>query len=252
MRTARRWAFAATAAMVALIAPSSACQRRMESRPLNEDNFPELREAMVRRQIEGRGVRDERVLAAMRRVPRHRFVPDDVRARSYDDTPLPIGLGQTISQPYIVAYMSEALALRGDEKVLEIGTGSGYQAAILAELCKEVYTIEIVAPLAERARETLTELGLKNVQVRTGDGYRGWKEQAPFDAIMVTAAPAEVPRPLLEQLKVGGRLVIPVGTNDQNLVRYTRTAEGLRKEMLLPVRFVPMTGEVDRQKGEER
>jgi protein-L-isoaspartate(D-aspartate) O-methyltransferase len=247
MRIARRGAFAATAAMVALIAPSLACQRRMESRPLNEERFPELREAMVRHQIEGRGIRDERVLAAMRRVPRDRFVPEEIRSRSYDDTPLPIGLGQTISQPYIVAFMSEALMLKGEEKVLEIGTGSGYQAAILAELCKEVYSIEIVAPLAERAREVLADLGVKNVQVRTGDGYRGWKEKAPFDAIMVTAAPAEVPKPLLEQLKIGGRLVAPVGTWNQNLVRYTRTAEGFREETLLAVRFVPMTGEAEKR-----
>jgi protein-L-isoaspartate(D-aspartate) O-methyltransferase len=210
---------------------------------LTEEHFAELRERMVRRQIEARAVRDPRVLAAMRKVARHRFVPRDQRERAYEDYPLPIGHGQTISQPYIVAFMTEALELKEGCRVLEIGTGSGYQAAVLGAVCKEVYTIEIVQPLAERARAALKELGFKNVNVRHGDGYRGWPDKAPFDGILVTAAPTEVPKPLLEQLKVGGRLVLPLGSWDQDLIRITRTADGYKRESLLPVRFVPMTGE---------
>jgi len=166
---------------------------------------------MINEQIRSRGVVDPRVLAAMGKVPRDRFVPDDVAERAYDDRPLPIGHGQTISQPYIVGYMSEALGVLPDHRVLEIGTGSGYQAAILGELAKEVYTIEIVTELASRAESTLRELGYSNVHVRAGDGYAGWPEQAPFDRIMVTAAPEQIPQPLLDQLAVGGRLVAPVG-----------------------------------------
>lgn len=203
------------------------------------------RAGMVRTQIVARGVRDASTLAALRKVPRHEFVPPDVRAHSYADSPLPIGHQQTISQPFIVAMMTEALILSGTERVLEIGTGSGYQAAVLGEIVPEVYTIEIVEPLGERARQTLARLGYGNVHVRVGDGYRGWPEHAPFHAIMVTAAPEKVPQPLLDQLAEGGRLVVPVGGQGrmQWLKRYTKTAEGLQEETLEAVRFVPMTGE---------
>jgi len=202
------------------------------------------RERMVREQIEARGVRDPLTLAAMRKVPRHELVPEIVRAAAHQDYPLPIGLGQTISQPYIVAFMTEALGLRGGEKVLEIGTGSGYQAAVLAEIAAQVYTIEIVAPLAERARADLARLGYANVHVRAGDGYLGWPEAAPFDAIIVTAAAPKIPEPLKAQLKDGGRLVIPVGEEYQSLVVLTRTGSRFAEQTVLPVRFVPMTGQV--------
>jgi len=202
------------------------------------------REAMVAAQIEQRGVRDARTLAAMRTVPRHLFVPPALQAEAYADHPLPIGHDQTISQPYIVAFMTEALGLRGGETVLEVGTGSGYQAAVLAEIAARVYTIEIVAPLAEEARERLKRLGYRNVEVRAGDGYAGWPEKAPFDAVMVTAAAPRVPEPLKQQLKDGGRLVIPVGDESQELVVLTRTGTAYVEDRVLPVRFVPMTGKV--------
>jgi protein-L-isoaspartate(D-aspartate) O-methyltransferase len=202
------------------------------------------RERMVREQIEARGVRDPATLAAMRKVPRHELVPEAVRLAAYEDHPLPIGLGQTISQPYIVAFMTEALGLRGGETVLEVGTGSGYQAAVLAEIAARVYTIEIVAPLAERARADLARLGYTNVHVRAGDGYLGWPEAAPFDAIIVTAAAPRIPEPLKAQLKDGGRLVIPVGEEYQSLVVLTRTGSTFAERTVLPVRFVPMTGKV--------
>jgi protein-L-isoaspartate(D-aspartate) O-methyltransferase len=203
--------------------------------------FDERRARMVDNQIRGRGVTDPRVLAAMARVPRHRFVPDSQVEYAYEDTPLPIGEGQTISQPYIVAYMTEALALAPTARVLEIGTGSGYQAAILAELVSEVYTIEIVPSLAARSARTMKELGYTDVQSREGDGYLGWPERAPFDAIIVTAAPDHVPQPLVDQLRVGGRLVIPVGRGSQDLLVYEKRADGLREITRLPVRFVPLT-----------
>jgi protein-L-isoaspartate(D-aspartate) O-methyltransferase len=198
---------------------------------------------MVVEQIERRGVRDGRVLAAMRKVPRHLFVPSEEQGYAYADTPLPIGYRQTISQPYIVAFMTEALELKPQDRVLEIGTGSGYQTAVLAELVQEVYSIDIVAPLAQQAEERLRRLGYTNVRIRVGDGYRGWPEAAPFDAIMVTAAPDHVPQPLVDQLREGGRLVVPVGRWEQDLVRLRRTPKGIHRETLLPVRFVPMTGE---------
>jgi protein-L-isoaspartate(D-aspartate) O-methyltransferase len=201
------------------------------------------RRRMVEEQIERRGVSDPRVLEAMRSVPRHLFVPESVRAEAYDDRPLPIGEGQTISQPFIVAFMTEAARLRPGARVLEIGTGSGYQAAVLAAAGAEVLTIEILPGLAEKARETLAATGFPGVRVRTGDGFRGWPEEAPFDVVLVTAAPADVPPPLLEQVKVGGCLVIPVGSGTQELIRMTRTKTGYERESLLPVRFVPMTGE---------
>ena len=207
------------------------------------DRLADARRRMVKEQIEARGVRDERVLEAMRRVPRERFVPQALEARAFDDAPLPIGDGQTISQPFIVAFMTEAARLKPGDRVLEVGTGSGYQAAVLAEAGAKVFSIEIVARLAEAARKTLAETGYGEVVVRTGDGYRGMPEEAPFDAVLVTAAPDEVPAPLLDQMKEGGRLIVPVGTGTQELLRITRTAAGLERESLLPVRFVPMTGE---------
>ncbi len=200
------------------------------------------RDHMVDTQIRARGVVDERVLAAMRRVPRDRFVPEEHQARAYDDTPLPIGFDQTISQPYIVAYMSEVLETRSTDRVLEIGTGSGYQAAILGELVREVYTIEIVEPLAIRAQETIAALGYTNVHVRHGNGYLGWPEAAPFDKIIVTAAPDEVPQALVEQLAAGGVMVVPVGRGEQMMTIVRKTERGVTTTETLPVRFVPMVG----------
>jgi protein-L-isoaspartate(D-aspartate) O-methyltransferase len=197
---------------------------------------------MVREQLEGRDIDNRAVLDAMRRVPRHLFVPEAIRAEAYRDSPLPIGYNQTISQPYIVAFMTQELQVEPSHKVLEIGTGSGYQAAVLSVLVRDVYTIEIVEPLAERARTTLQELGYRNVHVRTGNGYLGWPEQAPFDRIMVTAAPDEVPPALIDQLKIDGLMAIPVGTTNQELRILRRTKTGLRTLTTLPVRFVPMTG----------
>jgi protein-L-isoaspartate(D-aspartate) O-methyltransferase len=207
------------------------------------------RRHMVASQIEARGIADPRVLEAMRTVERHRFVPDAYRGAAHDDHPLPIGHGQTISQPYIVALMTELARVRPDARVLEIGTGSGYQAAVLAVLAKEVYTIEIVAPLAAEAAERLARLGYRNVTVRAGDGYRGWPEKAPFDAVIVTAAPPEIPQPLLDQLAVGGRLVAPIGPEygDQRLVVVERTAKGYERSVVAGVRFVPMTGEAQQR-----
>jgi protein-L-isoaspartate(D-aspartate) O-methyltransferase len=207
------------------------------------ESYRLLREKMVHTQIEDRGVRDTRVLEAMKKVPRHEFVPAGEVEYAYDDNPLPIGYHQTISQPYIVAYMTEALALKGQESVLEIGTGSGYQAAVLAELAQKIYTIEIVEPLCEQARQSLKSLGYQNIFVRCGDGFAGWPECAPFDAIMVTAAPETIPQPLIDQLAVNGRLIAPVGKYIQELVLITKTKEGsIVRTELIPVRFVPMTG----------
>ncbi|HEY5491921.1 MAG TPA: protein-L-isoaspartate(D-aspartate) O-methyltransferase [Gemmatimonadaceae bacterium] len=200
------------------------------------------RQRMVDTQLKARDIRDARVLDAMLKVPRHLFVPESQRADAYIDAPLPIGYGQTISQPYIVAFMTQALHVEPGDRVLEIGTGSGYQAAVLGELAKEVYTIEIVPRLAERAGETLKNLGYRNIQVRTGNGYLGWPEHAPYDRIMVTAAPDEVPAALVSQLKVGGVMAIPVGTGYQELRILRRTATGTETLGTLPVRFVPMTG----------
>lgn len=197
---------------------------------------------MVDEQLRARDIRSAQVLDAMRRVPRHLFVPESWRAAAYTDSALPIGYGQTISQPYVVAFMTQAVEVTRDHRVLEIGTGSGYQAAVLSTLAKEVYTIEIVPALAERARETLTALGYFNVHVRTGNGYAGWPEHAPYDRIVVTAAPEEVPPALVEQLKVGGLMAIPVGTVDQDLRVLRRTVTGTETISTLPVRFVPMVG----------
>ena len=202
------------------------------------------RERMVVDQIQARGVRDPRVLQAMRSVPRHLFVPPALVADAYADHPLPIGSEQTISQPYIVAFMTDALGLQGGQKVLEIGTGSGYQAAVLSGIVARVFTIEIVEPLAAQAKERLARLGYTNVHARAGDGYLGWPEEAPFDAIMVTAAAPRIPEPLKEQLKDGGRLVIPVGDVEQELILLTKRGARFEERRVLPVRFVPMTGKV--------
>jgi protein-L-isoaspartate(D-aspartate) O-methyltransferase len=197
---------------------------------------------MIEFQLRRRGISDERVLAAIGRVPRHLFVPEELRRSAYADTPLPIGHGQTISQPYVVAFMTEALGIAPADRVLEIGTGSGYQAAVLAELAAEVFTIEIVPELADRARGTLDELGYRNVRVRTGNGYLGWPDAAPFDRIIITAAPDEVPPALVQQLRIGGIMAVPVGIGEQELQILRRTRDRLELLSTLPVRFVPMVG----------
>ena len=209
-----------------------------------EDASARAREDMVRGQIEARGVADPPTLQALRKVRRHLFVPPEQVAAAYADHPLPIGHEQTISQPYIVAFMTEALGLKGGETVLEVGTGSGYQAAVLGEIAARVYTIEIVEPLARESKARLERLGYRNVEVRAGDGYQGWPEKAPFDAIMVTAAAPRIPQPLKDQLKDGGRLLLPVGDEYQELVLLTRKGGGFVERRLLPVRFVPMTGTI--------
>lgn len=214
------------------------------SSPGMQDEFEALRQAMVAEQIAARGITDPRVLAAMRSVPRHEFVPESLRGAAYEDRPLPIGHDQTISQPYIVAVMTELARVGPGSNVLEIGTGSGYQAAVLHEITGGIRSIEIVEPLAREAAKTLTHLGYTKAEVRYGDGYRGWPEAAPFDAILVTAAPGRVPQPLLDQLTEGGRLVIPVGGAIQYLEVHTRGPEGYTVERVIPVRFVPMTGEI--------
>jgi protein-L-isoaspartate(D-aspartate) O-methyltransferase len=225
----------------ALVTGAPACSSSGAEQRRDGDRQAE-RARMVNAQLRSRDITDPRVLDAMGKVPRHLFVPEPQRSQAYGDFPLPIGYDQTISQPYIVAFMTQGLSLEPHHRVLEIGTGSGYQAAVLGLLAKDVYTIEIVAPLAERARATLAEQGHANVQVRLGNGYLGWPEQAPFDRIMVTAAPDQVPPALVEQLKVGGLMAIPVGTVTQELRLLRRTPAGLETLETLPVRFVPMTG----------
>lgn len=205
-----------------------------------QEHWEDKAARMVASQIVARGVSDGRVIDAMQHTPRHLFVPDDVKEFAYNDYPLPIGYGQTISQPYIVALMTELLELSGDEVVLEIGTGSGYQAAILSRLVKNCYSMEVVRELAEGSGKLLKELGYQNVEVKWGDGYQGWPEKAPFDAIIITAAPEEVPEKLVEQLKTGGRMVVPVGKFYQNLLLITKKEEGYRQKNIIPVRFVPM------------
>lgn len=204
------------------------------------DNPGVKRSEMIERQLRGRDITDANVLNAMEKVGRHQFVPAYLKGKAYEDSPLPIGYGQTISQPYIVAYMTQAGRIGKDDRVLEIGTGSGYQAAVLAEIAREVYTIEIVKELAESAERRLKDLGYKNIKVKWGDGYKGWKEYAPFDAIIVTAAPDEIPQDLIGQLKIGARMVLPVGSFYQELYLITRTETGFDKRALIPVRFVPM------------
>lgn len=216
--------------------------------PTTVADYAGQRERMVKEQMVMRGISGERVLAAMRKVPREEFVPEAWRAASYADQPLPIGYDQTISQPYIVAFMTEELKPRPEDKVLEIGTGSGYQAAILAELVAQVYSIEIIEPLGKGAQETLERLGYKNVHVKVGDGYKGWPEHAPFDAVIVTCAPDHVPRPLVEQLKEGGRMIIPVGpAGNQDLYLLEKEKGELKQRAVTPVRFVPMTGEAEKK-----
>jgi protein-L-isoaspartate(D-aspartate) O-methyltransferase len=204
------------------------------------NDFSSFREKMVEVQIAGRGIKNAKVLNAMGKVPRHFFVPEELRDSAYADGPLPIGEGQTISQPYIVAYMTEILELSGAERVLEVGTGSGYQTAVLAEIVKDVFTIEVVATLSQRAQDVLKSLGYINIQFKIGDGTRGWKDFAPYDAIMVTAAPGSVPKVLQEQLQVGGRMIIPVGVDYQELVLVRREEKTFKETRLLPVRFVPL------------
>ncbi len=224
------------------------CGEPMSDRNLQsqEEQFARERQAMVERQIVARGVTDPLVLGAMKTVPRHEFVKPVDRQEAYRDGPLPIGQGQTISQPYIVALMSELMRLQGGERVLEIGTGSGYQTAVLAAMGMEVYSIEIVPALCERARGILKNERFARVHLRCGDGYQGWPDAAPFDAIMITAAPPDVPPPLLDQLKIGGRLVLPVGDDSQELFVLTKHADHIERERIIAVRFVPMTGEAQK------
>jgi protein-L-isoaspartate(D-aspartate) O-methyltransferase len=212
-------------------------------------DFAVQRKRMVDQQLQPRGIKDERVLAAMAKVQREEFVPADQRADAYEDGPLPIGFDQTISQPYIVAFMTEQLRLKPSDRLLEIGSGSGYQAAVLAELLADVYTIEIVEPLAKTAQATLQRLGYKNVHLKVGDGYQGWPEEAPFDGIIVTCAPENVPQPLVNQLKDGGRMVIPVGDRfAQQLYLLEKKNGQLKESATLPVRFVPMRREQKQRK----
>jgi protein-L-isoaspartate(D-aspartate) O-methyltransferase len=235
---------ALAAALFATIAMDAEAQSRS-----GPDPWAGARRAMVEQQIRERGVRQPAVLDAMETVPRHLFIPADHRDQAYSDAPLPIGHSQTISQPYIVALMTELLDLDKGDKVLEIGTGSGYHAAVLSRVAGEVYTIEIIDDLARQAKATLEQLGYGNVHVRNGDGYKGWPEAAPFDAIILTAAPLKIPQPLLDQLKMGGRMVVPVGSFVQDLQLITKTPHGYEKRTVAPVRFVPMTGEVQKNPG---
>ena len=230
--------------LVILVFMLFACGQQKSLNQRSEKMYEKMRLSMVEDQIKRRDVTDERVLNAMRKVPRHEFVPAHLKKYAYADEPLPIGEDQTISQPYIVAYMTEYLGLEGNDKVLEIGTGSGYQAAVLAEIVDTVYTIEIVDVLAESAEKTLERLGYDNVLVKRGDGYAGWPEHAPFDAIIITAAPTKIPQPLKQQLKVGGFMILPLGDYSQELVLIEKNQKGFEQKSLLPVRFVPMTGEI--------
>ena len=220
-----------------------------EEQPDAESRHADRRRRMVEQHLRGRDITDSRVLDVMGRVPRHRFVPERLKTSAYSDRPLPIGHHQTISQPYIVALMTQLVQPKPQTRALDIGTGSGYQAAVLAELCSQVYSIEIVPPLADSARDRLAELGYKNVEVRAGDGYRGWPEHAPFDVIIVAAAPDHVPQALVEQLAPGGRLVIPVGRHRQNLRLIEKRPDGsIVERNVIPVAFVPMTGEAQQDK----
>lgn len=206
------------------------------------DKYTEKRKAMIKTQILRRGIQNPRLLEALEKVPRHIFVPHRLEDRAYNDEPLPIGMNQTISQPFIVAYMIEQLHLKGDEKVLEIGTGSGYQTALLAEMAKHVYTIEIIPELSKRAQEKLKTLNYTNISYRIGDGYAGWPEEAPFKGIIVSAAPRYIPPALIEQLDIGGRMIVPVGLDQQELVLIVKHENRVEKLRKIPVRFVPMTG----------
>ena len=212
---------------------------------MTQEKFAQQREQMVETQLKSRDIQSERVLEAMKKVPRHLFMPESVRQFAYIDSPVPIGQGQTISQPYIVGLMTQTVDPQPGDRALEVGTGSGYQAAVLGELVQEVYTIEIIPDLAERAEKALAESGYDNVEVRQGDGYQGWPEKAPFDIILITAAPEEIPQPLIDQLAEGGRLVVPVGPQGeiQTLTLVTREKGEVKKTYITDVRFVPMTGE---------
>ncbi len=228
-----------------LVLPLPGCASQSAPEPgeqsSSEEQYAKQRQQLVD-ELRQQGIKSQDVLDALLKVPRHKFVPALNRHLSYQNRPLPIGRGQTISQPYIVAYMTEAAEIASGEKVLEIGTGSGYQAAVLAELAKEVYSIEIIPDLAEGARKLLSEMGYKNVEVKTGNGYLGWPEHAPFDAIVVTAAPDEVPKALVEQLAFRGKMVVPVGSNFQQMVIISKTESGVVERRTIPVAFVPMTG----------
>jgi protein-L-isoaspartate(D-aspartate) O-methyltransferase len=230
-----------------LVAPPSSAAQPEAALPADV-SFARARQTMVHRDLRGRGINDSRVLAAMEAVPRHLFVPEPLRPAAYEDRPLPIGEGQTISQPYVVAHMSELLELTGNEKVLEIGTGSGYQTAVLARLGAEVYSVEIIPSLSERAKRILDQLGLRNIFFLVGDGFFGWEEKAPFDAILLTAAAPEVPEPLWSQLREGGRIIMPLGkpSKAQSLVRIRKISGEKVVEELSTVRFVPMTGAVQK------
>lgn len=223
---------------------AAGCGRGMKS---ETDSERASREAMVRSQILARGVQEPRLVAALRRIPRHLFLEDAYRSEAYADHPVPIGEGQTITQPYVAALMTELLELSPESRTLEVGTGSGYESALLASLSREVYSIEIVPSLSQEAQARLSSLGFTNVHFRIGDGYVGWPEKAPFDAILVAAAPRAVPQPLLDQLAPGGKMVIPVGASYQELKVYSKSREGaLAERSVLPVRFVPMTGEAQK------
>ena len=224
--------------LIAMLVINVSCYSQADQ---SKDPYMQARYSMVQSQIKARGIDDPAVIDAMLKVERHRFVPEVNIQQAYEDYPLPIGEGQTISQPYIVAFMTQALDLRKDEKVLEVGTGSGYQAAVLAELCDSVFSIELLSPLADRARLILKELGYENVWVKVGDGYKGWPEHAPFDGIVVTCSPTHIPKPLEDQLAEGGRMIIPVGhAYSQELVLLEKKDGKLQQRNVLPVRFVPM------------
>ena len=228
--------------------PVGAMQRESAPRD-SHDPFIQSRREMVERDLRGRGIKDSRVLAAMNSTPRHLFVPDRLRSFAYEDRPLPIGQGQTISQPYVVAFMTELMELKGAEKVLEIGTGSGYQTAVLAPLVTEVFSIEILSPLSEGAKQILQQLGLTNIQLKVGDGFFGWEEKGPFDAILVTASAPKVPQPLWRQLREGGRLVMPLGEEGQpqRLVRIRKVDGKQVVEDVTGVIFVPLTGAIRKE-----